>query len=154
MSKFLTFNLGFSNVFLLQTSEGYILIDTFYKSVLKRFKKKLKKSKIEPEEIKLIIITHTHGDHTGCIKEVQQMTKAKVLVHENEKEFLMKGTTPEVVPVSKTLKLLLPLMPEKENKYEIFSQIKEENIKKKIHAQASVDNMNNKGKGKGNGKWD
>ena len=42
----------------------------------------------------------------------------------------------------------------KENKYEIFFQIKEENIKKKIHAQASVDNMKNKGKGKGNGKWD
>jgi glyoxylase-like metal-dependent hydrolase (beta-lactamase superfamily II) len=118
MSKFLTFNLGISNVFLLKTSDGYILIDTFYKSGLKRFKKKLEKNGIEPEEIKLIIITHTHGDHTGCVKEVQEMTKAKVLVHENEKEFLMKGTTPEVVPVSKPLKLLLPLMPEKVNRYE------------------------------------
>jgi len=39
----------------------------------------------------------------------------------------------------------------KEQRYEIYSQIKEENIKKKIHAQASVDNMKNKGKGKG--KW-
>jgi len=39
----------------------------------------------------------------------------------------------------------------KENRYEIYSQIKGENIKKKIHAQASADQMKNKGKG--NGKW-
>jgi hypothetical protein len=45
----------------------------------------------------------------------------------------------------------------KERKYEIFSEIKGENIKKKIHAQSSIEDMNkNKGKGKendhGNGK--
>lgn len=40
----------------------------------------------------------------------------------------------------------------KERKYEIFSEIKGENIKKKIHAKASLDYMKNKGKGKGNGK--
>ncbi len=40
----------------------------------------------------------------------------------------------------------------KEKKYEIFSEIKGGNIKKKIHAQASVDDMENKGNGKGNGK--
>jgi hypothetical protein len=40
----------------------------------------------------------------------------------------------------------------KERKYEIFSEIKEENIKKKIHAQSQVEDMNkNKGKGKDNG---
>lgn len=37
----------------------------------------------------------------------------------------------------------------KERKYEIFSEIKEENIKKKIHAQSQVEDMN-KNKGKGN----
>ncbi len=40
----------------------------------------------------------------------------------------------------------------KEKKYEVFSEIKEGNIKKKIHAQASIDDMRNKGKGQGNGK--
>ena len=39
----------------------------------------------------------------------------------------------------------------KERKYEIFSEIKEENIKKKIHAQSQVEEMNkNKGEGKDN----
>jgi len=40
----------------------------------------------------------------------------------------------------------------KERRYEIFSEIKKGNIQKKIHAQASIDNMKNKVKGKGNGK--
>jgi hypothetical protein len=40
----------------------------------------------------------------------------------------------------------------KERKYEIFSDIKGENIKKKIHAQSQIEDMNkNKGKGKDNG---
>jgi hypothetical protein len=39
----------------------------------------------------------------------------------------------------------------KEKKYEIFSEIKKENIQKKINAQASVDNLKNKGKGNGKG---
>lgn len=40
----------------------------------------------------------------------------------------------------------------KERKYEIFSEIKKDNIKKKINAQASIDNMKNSGKGKGHSK--
>jgi hypothetical protein len=39
----------------------------------------------------------------------------------------------------------------RERKYEIFSEIKKENIKKKINAQDFVNNMKNKDKGKGNG---
>jgi hypothetical protein len=40
----------------------------------------------------------------------------------------------------------------KENKNNIFSQIKEENIKKKINAHISLDNIKNKGKGNSKGK--
>ena len=40
----------------------------------------------------------------------------------------------------------------KEKKYQIFSEVKEDNIRKKIKAQAFAGDMQNKGKGKGNGK--
>ncbi|UCD13275.1 MAG: hypothetical protein JSW60_06875 [Thermoplasmatales archaeon] len=40
----------------------------------------------------------------------------------------------------------------KEKKYQIFSEVKEDNIRKKIKAQASADEMQNNGKGKGKGK--
>jgi hypothetical protein len=39
-------------------------------------------------------------------------------------------------------------------RYLIFSEIKEDNIKGKIHAQAIIDEMKNKGKGKGHGNDD
>ncbi len=42
----------------------------------------------------------------------------------------------------------------KEKKYQIFSEVKENNIRKKIKAQASADEWQNKGKGKGKGKQD
>jgi hypothetical protein len=51
------------------------------------------------------------------------------------------------IQISKTINHM-----NKERKYEIFSEIKGENIKKKIHAQSQVEDMNkNKGKGKDNG---
>jgi len=40
----------------------------------------------------------------------------------------------------------------KEKRYQIFSEVKENNIRKKIKAQASADEIMNKGKGKGKGK--
>jgi len=40
----------------------------------------------------------------------------------------------------------------KEKKFQIFSEVKEDNIRKKIKAQSFADDMQNKGKGKGRGK--
>lgn len=40
----------------------------------------------------------------------------------------------------------------KENKYDVFSEIKEDHIKNKIHSKASAEDNHNNGKGKGNGK--
>jgi len=55
------------------------------------------------------------------------------------------------IQISKTINQM-----NRERKYEVFSKIKEENIKKKIHAKSSFDDMKNKGKGNdtggGNGK--
>jgi cobalamin biosynthesis protein CobT len=40
----------------------------------------------------------------------------------------------------------------KENRYDVFSEIKEDHIKNKIHSKASAEDKHNNGKGKGNGK--
>ena len=42
----------------------------------------------------------------------------------------------------------------KEKRYNIFSELKEDNIKKKIHSQAVIDEMQHHGKGKGKGNKD
>jgi len=40
----------------------------------------------------------------------------------------------------------------KEKRHMIFSEIKEENIKKKVHTQAMLDDMDHLGKGNGHGR--
>ena len=44
--------------------------------------------------MKLIILTHTHYDHTGNLKSLADFTGAKVLVHKNEFENLKNGFIP------------------------------------------------------------
>ena len=39
----------------------------------------------------------------------------------------------------------------KEKRHMVFSEVKEENIKKKIHAHTAMENMQNHGKGNGHG---
>ncbi len=50
------------------------------------------------------------------------------------------------IQISKTINQM-----NRERKFEIFSELKKENIKKKISAHASVEGLINKGRGKGNG---
>ncbi len=96
---------------------GTIFIDGGSPGKINAFVKELKKLSVRPEEIKLIVITHGHWDHTACAKELKQMTGAKIAMHRSDKEWLEKGV-PAQPPgvtrwgkiVSKTLALYLPFV--------------------------------------------
>ncbi|MHA1199636.1 MAG: MBL fold metallo-hydrolase [Candidatus Heimdallarchaeaceae archaeon] len=111
MSKVILLNLGFTKIYLLKTDSGYIQFDTGYKHNLKKYLKLLEKNNVRPEEIKLIIINHAHFDHTGALKETMKLTKAQLLVHENEKELIAKGISAEVRPHTFFTKMIIPTMP-------------------------------------------
>ncbi len=51
----------------------------------------MKQFYLKPSDIKLIILTHTHYDHTGNLKVLAELTGAKVLVHKNEFDNLKNG---------------------------------------------------------------
>jgi len=46
---------------------------------------------IHPEEIKLIVLTHSHFDHAGSAKDIRDLTGAKIVIHELEKKFVEEG---------------------------------------------------------------
>ena len=46
---------------------------------------------LNPKKITTIIITHAHFDHCGAAKKWKKLTKAKILVHENDREALETG---------------------------------------------------------------
>ena len=57
-------------------NEGKIL--NYVKNVLNR----------EPEDIKTIVITHYHLDHTGSLKELKNATNAKIAIHKDDADYI------------------------------------------------------------------
>ncbi len=83
-----------SNSFIIRNSTNCLLIDTGMPSSIHTFMKIFKQNKITPEQIDLIIITHTHNDHCGNAAELKRISNAKVMVHIAEVENLRSGYTP------------------------------------------------------------
>lgn len=84
---------GYSNVVLLKNSETAVLVDTGVKGNLNHIIHFLKHKNVNPEELKLVVLTHTHHDHTGNLHELAKLSGAPVLVHQNEFENLKNGFT-------------------------------------------------------------
>lgn len=82
---------GISNSYLVINGEQSILIDAGDKKKENEIIDAVKKYKLKPGDIKLIILTHTHYDHCGSLKKLKEMTRAKIVVHKEEAECLRKG---------------------------------------------------------------
>lgn len=89
--QILSFKLGFTNIFLINHSEGYLLVDTSYENKYPQFLKELKKAKINLTEINCLCLTHHHDDHTGFAKRILTKTPAKLIIHNNALPFLRLG---------------------------------------------------------------
>ena len=96
---------GITNCYIIE-HESMILIDTGMPGEFNNFSKGLKDAGIHPEDIKAMIITHCHWDHIGCAKKIKDMTGAKVVVQEYEKNNLMKGEPSIPPPVTRWGKIL------------------------------------------------
>ena len=92
--KIICARVGFSNSVLIVNGSNSIIIDTGVKGNINHFKTLLKQFRLNAGDIKLIILTHTHYDHTGNLKPLAELTGAKVLVHKNEFENLKNGFIP------------------------------------------------------------
>jgi len=118
MEDVIILNLGFNKIQLLKGKNGYIQMDAGYKWDIKRYLKLLKKNNIKPDEIKLIIVNHAHGDHVGGLKKLKKITNAKILVHEEEADYLQKGVSTKVAPRTFFTKFLIKTMPESFKNYD------------------------------------
>ena len=97
---------GTSNIYLLVNGNQSILIDAGNKGNYAKVLKALRQFGLKVTDISLIILTHTHYDHTGGLKKLKELTSAKVLVHEKESLNLEAGNTAIPEGTSKLTKLI------------------------------------------------
>ena len=79
--------LGFDHCYVIR-NQGSILVDGGAPGKAPELRKTLERLSIEPSEIKLVVITHGHWDHIGSVKEISEMTGAKIAMHRREKQWL------------------------------------------------------------------
>ncbi len=85
---------GHSFIYIVQQNDSFIIVDTGMSGLAEKSIKKLMEYGIGPGNLRLIILTHTHYDHSGGAARIKEWSKAPLLVHEREADFLRQGYTP------------------------------------------------------------
>lgn len=89
--KVITVPLSYTNCYLVQTAQGWILVDAGRQSMARSFRRQLDRLDIDPQDIKLIIITHAHFDHVGSLAQIKSMCASPVLAHPREASIIEAG---------------------------------------------------------------
>ena len=82
---------------LIDTGEGSILIDTGYADTLFLLVNSIYKLGFKPEDVKYIIHTHWHGDHTEATPGFLSICGAKTFIGVNDAERVEKYFVPDVL---------------------------------------------------------
>jgi hydroxyacylglutathione hydrolase len=78
-----------THVYLVKDSgSGWTLVDTGLPSAYDAIVAYLQKLGVPPTEVKNILITHLHNDHTGTLKRLAELTHAKTHAHWLEAPFI------------------------------------------------------------------
>jgi hydroxyacylglutathione hydrolase len=85
--------LGFDHAYIIK-AQGTIMIDGGAPKQAKSFSRALKNASINPQEVKLIVLTHGHWDHIGSANMIKEITGAKIAMHHREKHWLERSLKP------------------------------------------------------------
>jgi hydroxyacylglutathione hydrolase len=89
-TKIFPIKLGLNSCYLIR-GKDIVMVDGGMPNKLKMFKMKLSKLGIQASEIKLIVLTHSHFDHSGSAREIRDLTGAKIAIHESERTYVENG---------------------------------------------------------------
>ena len=82
---------------LIDTGEGLILIDPGYASTLYLVVHSICKLGFKPEDIKYIVNTHWHGDHTEATAAMVDLSGAKTLIGAEDEERVKRYFDPDIL---------------------------------------------------------
>ena len=82
---------------LIDTGEGLILIDTGYSDTLYLVVRSIYELGFNPKDVKYIINTHWHGDHTEATRAMVDLTGAKTLIGRYDEEKAKQYFNPDIL---------------------------------------------------------
>jgi metallo-beta-lactamase class B len=85
---------SFVSAYLLVTSDGLIMIDALYEGYTAEALDAIRELGLDPADIRYLLVTHGHQDHTGGIDEVRKASGAKVAM--SAADWSLAGLTPEI----------------------------------------------------------
>ena len=74
-------SLGMGRAYLAVDADRVTVIDTGLKGSAERVLRAVEAAGRKPQDVRQIVITHHHGDHTGGLAELAEHTGAQVMVH-------------------------------------------------------------------------
>jgi hydroxyacylglutathione hydrolase len=109
-TSFYCLNLGITKCYLLESSEGYLLIDTAYPKDYEKFVKAIDRLGVGLYKIHYLLLTHHHDDHAGFAARLVEQTGCKVIVHQSAILPLNKGESEDAMgPVNLCIKAVFSL---------------------------------------------
>jgi metallo-beta-lactamase class B len=89
--------------FLITTPEGHILLDTGFETTVPRIRESVTKLRLRLEDIKIILNSHAHLDHSGGHALMKKLTGAKIMMSEADAALLASGGTNDFTPYSREM---------------------------------------------------
>ena len=83
--------IGDAAIYLINFDGQAALVDAGCGGAEERLFQNILKYGVQPEQIKYLLITHCHYDHTGGVQAVRERTHCQVVAHELESVFLEQG---------------------------------------------------------------
>ena len=91
ISLLLPYKLGSVNCYLIETNTGYILIDTGCSNKRTNLEKELESAGCQPDNLKLIVLTHGDFDHSGNAAYLRRKFGTKVAMHYDDSGMVERG---------------------------------------------------------------
>ncbi len=81
-------NIAHSNVYVVVNDKGLIVIDTGTPGNAEKIVEYIREIGHTPQEVTVIVLTHSHLDHIGSLKDLKDLTGAKVVASEEDADYI------------------------------------------------------------------
>lgn len=76
------------SVHVIDTGDGLIMIDTGYPCMKEQILCSMRTLGLDPADLRAIILTHGHYDHTGCALDFKALSNAKIFIGEPDNDII------------------------------------------------------------------